>query len=285
MFDVVYGVDFSGARLAGRSMWLARIEPSVEPAEPGAVPYRLTQLAALETLCGTAERATAIAHLVRLVEGSERALWALQFPFGLPVEVMEPEAAWPDQMEFVYHFGDDDYGMGLECLRRAKELGGPNHIRRLTDVEEKAPHDPYHYRIIYQTFYGMRDVLGPLRGRDDTAILPFHYDRLPHARRVVVEACPASTLKRLGLPHWNYKQPGGQSPDAKRRRTRREILAGLAAHVAIGRVRRAALLRDGGGDALDAVISAVGAALSWRASDHERVAGHPRYVREGRHYA
>ena len=35
-------------------------------------------------------------------------------------------------------------------------------IRRLTDIEEKAPFDPYHYRIIYQTFHGMRDVLGRL---------------------------------------------------------------------------------------------------------------------------
>ena len=33
------------------------------------------------------------------------------------------------------------------------------HIRRLTDREAKAPFDCYHYRIIHQTFYGMRDVL------------------------------------------------------------------------------------------------------------------------------
>jgi hypothetical protein len=55
----------------------------------------------------------------------------------------------------------------------------------------------------------MRDVLGPLLRHRSTAILPFHYRRLAAARRVVVETCPSSTLKRLGLPHQNYKQPAG----------------------------------------------------------------------------
>jgi hypothetical protein len=93
--------------------------------------------------------------------------------------------------------GEDGYGAGLECVRRSKELCGAKHIRRLTDIEERAPFDPYHYRIIYQTFHGMRDVLLPLMRRRQTAILPFQYRRLPNARRVLVEACPASTLKRM----------------------------------------------------------------------------------------
>jgi hypothetical protein len=174
--------------------------------------------------------------------------------------------------------------VGLECLRRAKLLGGPNHIRRLTDIEEKAPFDPYHYRIIYQTFYGMRDVLGPLRRRRRTAILPFHYRRLPTARRVLVEACPASTLKRLGLPHFNYKQPEGGPLIAKRLRTRRIILDGLATRLEMTDTQRRVMVRNGGGDAMDAVIAAVGALRAWEASDHRHIARHPRYPREGRLY-
>src|SRR5262249_53602961 len=81
--------------------------------------------------------------------------------------------------------------------------------RRRPDLEEQAPFAPYHYRIIYQTFHGMRDVLGPLRGEPGTAILPFHYRRLAAAERVLVEACPASSLRLLGLPNRNYKQPEG----------------------------------------------------------------------------
>ncbi len=139
--------------------------------------------------------------------------------------------------------------------------------------------------MFYQTFHGMRDVLGPLRRQPHTAILPFQYRRLPAARRVLVEACPASTLKRLGLPHQNYKQPAGGPLTAKRRRTRHAILEGLARHVAIGAAHRRVIMRNGGGDALDAVIAAVGGWTCWNEADHGSVARHPRYSREGKLYA
>ena len=81
------------------------------------------------------------------------------------------------------------------------------HVRRTSDDESRTPFDPYHYRIIYQTFFGMRDVLAPLAASRGAAVLPFQYRRLPTARRVLVESCPGSLLKKLGLPHQNYKQP------------------------------------------------------------------------------
>jgi hypothetical protein len=282
MFGTIFGVDFSGAKLAGRNTWVARLEPAGRLRLPH---YRLAGLACLERLAGTAERGPALAHLVGLIAGSREALWALDFPFGLPVEVMEPGGGWPEQFAFLAAWGEDAYGVGLECLRRAKQLGGPNHIRRLTDSEEKAPFDCYHYRIIYQTFFGMRDVLGPLLRTKQTAILPFQYRRLAKAERVVVEACPASTLKRLGLPHQNYKQPQGGPLTRKRRLTRRAIVHGLAGLVELDDRQRRVLMRNAGGDALDAVIAAVGALRAWTAANHWQVARHPRYPREGRLYA
>ena len=278
---MVYGVDFSGARLAGRNTWVARVERTGRA--EGEPPHRLASLAPLEELCGTAARGEALAHLVEMIRGSRGALWALDFPFGLPLEVMGG-ARWAAQFEFLREWNDDDYGVGLECIRRAEELGREKHIRRLTDSEEKAPFDPYHYRIIYQTFYGMRDVLGPLRRRRETAILPFHYRRLPTARRVLVEACPASTLKRLGLPHQNYKQPEGGPLTRKRRLTRRIILDGLAERVRIEPADRRRMMRNPGGDALDALLAALGALRAWHGVDHRRIARHPRYPREGRLY-
>ncbi len=123
-----------------------------------------------------------------------------------------------------------------------------------------------------QATYGAAGANG-----EEMAVLPFDFARLPDARRVVVEAGPASTLERLGRPHQNYKQSGAAPLISARRKTRRVILVGLAEYVAIGRVRRQILMRDNG-DALDAVIAAVGAALSWRETDHPHVAAHPRYV-------
>jgi Protein of unknown function (DUF429) len=280
-FRTVYGVDFSGARLAGRNTWVAKIERRGRGASCSS-PWRLAELARLEDLCGTAERAEALGFLVGLIEASEGALWSLDFPFGLPVELLGE--GWARQFEFIGEWGEDGYGAGLECVRRSRALRGVKHIRRLTDIEERAPFDPYHYRIIYQTFHGMRDVLAPLRRRRQTAILPFQYRRLANARRVVVEACPASTLKRMGLPAQNYKQPEGGPLTLKRRRTRRAILEGLSQHLCIGDTDRRRIMRNGGGDALDAVIAALGAARSWRETDHQTVARHRRYPREGRLY-
>src|SRR5262245_19413510 len=136
--------------------------------------------------------------------------------------------------------------------------------------------------IFYQTFHGMRDVLGPLRRRRETAILPFQYRRLASARRVLDKACPSSTLKRLGLPHQNYKQPEGGPLTPRRLRTRRAIVDGLARHVLCPARHRWQIMRNGGGDALDAVIAALGAAHAFPSADHGRIARHHRYPREGR---
>ncbi|MFO0954242.1 MAG: hypothetical protein U0835_24410 [Isosphaeraceae bacterium] len=282
MFRVFQGVDFSGAKLAGRAIWIARLE--MDSPEGELTTFRLTELASLEKLCGSAEREPALRHLRGRIERSEQTLWALDFPFGLPVELFPPRSRWVSQFRLLKEWGDDAYGMGVECLRRAKALGGPNHIRRQTDLEAKAPFDCYHYRIIYQTFFGMRDVLGPLRNDPSTAILPFHYGRLPGAKRVLVEACPSSTLKRLGLPHQNYKQPEGGALTPRRRSTRRVILEALQARVEIPPSFRQRMMRNPGGDALDSVLAALGAAESWAVSDHIRVAKHRRYPREGRLY-
>jgi hypothetical protein len=279
MIGTVYGVDFSGARLAGKTTWVARLEPT------GRRRLRLVELAPVSRLCRSALRSDVLQALVQMIGRSEGALWALNFPFGLPIEVMAEGCRWAGQLDFLAQWGEDAYAAGVECLRRARALGGPGHIRRLTDAQERTPFDAYHYRIIYQTFYGMRDVLGPLRPLRRTAILPFQYRRLGRALRVVVEACPSSTLKRLGLPHQNYKQPAGGPLTRKRRRTRHAILAGLARHVRISARQRLQIMRDGGADGLDAVLAGVGAWRCWCAYDHAALGRHPRYSREGRHYA
>src|SRR5436305_1650362 len=93
-FASVYGVDFSGAKLAGRTTWVARLEPgSGGPGRPG---YRLAELYRLADACGTAERAPALAHLTGQVLASSRALWSFDFPFGFPVEVIGAGCGWAD---------------------------------------------------------------------------------------------------------------------------------------------------------------------------------------------
>ncbi len=277
-FAAVYGVDFSGAKLAGRNTWVARVEPR-RRGRPV-----LVALDRLEALCGTAERGPALAHLVELVAGSESALWGFDVPFGLPIELFPDGAAWAAQFDFVREWGDEAYACGLECIRRALLIGDRMHLRRTTDTDAKAPFDGYHYRMIYQTFYGMRDVVAPLSRVAGTAVLPFHYRRLPRAKRVVVECCPGSVLKRLGLPHQNYKQPTGGPLARKRLRTRHTLHAALDELVVVSDRFRRVMMRNPGADALDAVIAAVGVARAVAAADHAAIARHPRYPREGHLY-
>ena len=317
-FESFYGVDFSGGRLAGRNVWVARCEPAtpggtvnrrtrpIRAAGAAASPLspppadlavgvrqdrlRLVSLDRLEALAGTAERTPALAHLVQLVHQSSAALWGFDFPFGLPLELFPAGHTWGKVFDFLNGWEEDAYGCGLECVRRARKLKHAearktkHHVRRVTDVEARAPFDTFHYRIIYQTFFGIRDVIGPLSRTPRTAVLPFQYRKLSAAERVLVECCPSSVLKALNLPHQNYKQPTGGPLTRRRKVTRHRLLAAVEQFVDIPATFRRVMMRNPGGDAMDAVIAAVGA---WRAvlsADHHAISRHPRYRHEGRLY-
>ena len=280
--QTIYGVDFSGAKLAGRNIWVARLEKPRDSTQGRAT---LTHVDALETLAGTAEREPALRHLVNFIQASQNTLWAIDFPFGLPVEILDPPARWPDLLERVEAWPDGANAFGHWCLARAKSLGLANHVRRTTDVEQRTPFDCYHYRIIYQTFHGIRDVLRPLSTDPATAVLPFQYEKLPAAGRAVIEACPSSTLKRLGLPHQNYKQPAGGPLTRRRLATRKILLAALDERLDIPPPLRRRIARNPGGDAMDAVLAALGAWQAWQTVDHAAIAADARYPREGYIYA
>jgi hypothetical protein len=140
-FRFIHGVDFSGARLAGRAIWIAT-------AEPGRRRLRLKGLSRLDRACGTAERGPVLAFLVERILASVDSLWSMDFPFGFPLEVLADGTRWRDQLAFLGGWGEDAYAAGVECCRRAEALGYPKHVRRLTDAETKATFDSYHYRII-----------------------------------------------------------------------------------------------------------------------------------------
>ncbi len=272
----VYGVDFSGAKLAGHNVWIARAEPTQGP-----VPLRLTELHNLAALAGTAERTPALAHLVGLIRASHAALWGMDFPFGLPVELFPPGTSWRELLEIVAGWNGDAPGLGHWCCDRAKAIGREMHIRRATDTESRTPFDCYHYRIIWQTTFGMTSVLRPLADDGRTAVVPFQYAKVAAADRLVTEACPGSVLKRLRLPHQNYKQPAGGPLTPRRRRTRAAIFDGLAPLIEIDATFRRRMMRNPGGDALDAAIAAVGAWQRWTTADHAAIRRHPRYRFEG----
>lgn len=268
----VIGVDFSGAALAGRNIWLARCQVARSQ-------LRLTALERLEDLCIDASRAASYAHLIGEIEASKDALWGIDFPFGLPIELGLGD--WNDQLVALMNWTDSANAFGRDCCDRAMKAVGKLHTRRDTDVETRTPFDCYHYRIIYQTFHGMRDVLIPLIRDKGTCVLPFQIDSLDTAKRVVVEACPGSTLRRLSLPFNRYKQNKPGKVEAKYIKVRRAILKGLESLIELDDAAIKSMLNNPGGDALDAVIAAVGVWEAWRALDLSHLRQHPRYRREG----
>jgi len=275
----IYGVDFSGAARAGDFIWIARLRPAARGRA------RLESLDRLADLHGRPDRDSALAFLVEKIGGTEDAVWGIDFPFGLPIEVMPGCETWADQLAEVRRFEGQAVDFGRRCVESARAIGERLHIRRATDSLARTPFDCYHYRIIYQTFHGMRDVLLPLRDDPGTAVLPFDYPRLADARRVVLEACPGSTLRRWGTPHNRYKQPAGGRLTAARTQNRRAILQHIESAVSITEAQRREMMLDPGADALDATVAALGTWEAWRSADHAAIAADPRVAREGWVYA
>ncbi|MEO9592133.1 DUF429 domain-containing protein [Rhodopirellula bahusiensis] len=285
-FQTVFGVDFSGAALAGKNAWIAELQISSD--DTASPPLELVDLQPLGRVAGQDDRECVYRWLTSRIRTSKHALWGMDFPFGLPVELNL--GSWKAQLRHLAKHPGDAKSYGQSLVKLARQRSGVIHIRRETDRETQTPFDCYHYRIIYQTFHGMRDVLLPIADDPTTAVMPFQEDKLtrrstanasPAVCRVVVEACPSSTLKRMGLPHQRYKQTGNKPIDAIHLRTRQTILRSLRDIVRISAHRRRVILSNPGGDALDAVLAGVGAWMGWNRVDHSRIACHARYSREG----
>lgn len=277
MIRTVFGVDFSGAKQAGLNIWIARTR--VVPGQPRLI---LESLDRLGQLAGTNIREPALDYLVHLILGSHQALWGMDFPFALPIEIAGP-GGLKTQLRWVSTYPGNAYEFGRDCVQIARRIGTRLHLRRVTDIETKTPFDCYHYRIICQTFHGMRDVLNHLAGRPGTVIWPF--DTSTSYDRLVVETCPGSTLKRWGIPHQNYKQPAGGPLEPKRRRNRRIILQHLRQIIELSDAHVRKIQRNPGGDALDAVIAAAGTWEAFNTHDPETWQHHPRYRWEGKIFA
>ncbi len=269
----VIGVDFSGAALAGKNAWLA------EFAVRSDLSLELLHLHSIGQLAKSETREATCNYLVDRISESSQTLFGFDFPFGLPIEL--GLGSWTKQLQHIRQFesGARDYGLAL--VQRAQSTLDRIHVRRQTDTESRTPFDCYHYRIIYQTFHGMRDVLGPIAKQPETAILPFQYAKASAASRWVCEACPSSTLKRLALPSRMYKQTSGNHLSDDRKQVRQTILAGLRSQVTIRPKHRRIMMDNLGGDALDAVIAGMGVWNSWHRIDHQQTAADKRYPREG----
>jgi hypothetical protein len=235
----VYGVDFSGAAKAGKKIWITqgviegealRIEACHQAADlPGS----------------SVERARCLAALRDFVRQETAGAFGFDFPFGLPRELVE-EDTWQD---FVVSF-PDRYA-GPESFRQTcRTAFDGSELKRVTDRETKTPFSVYNIRLYRQTYYGIRDLLAPLVHNGLACVLPMQ--TAASDKPWVLEICPASTLKQLGL----YRPYKGKSGEHVAGRT--HILQAIEeiTPLPVPTLLRSEILEDAGGDALDSVVAA-----------------------------
>jgi hypothetical protein len=172
----------------------------------------------------------------------------MDFPFGLPHRLIK-EASWE---EFVKAFGDH-YRRPEDFKKTSFISMGSHECLRATDEESKTPWCPYNLRLFRQTYFGIRDLLAPLVKENLASFLPMQQPI--EGKPWVIEVCPASTLKKLGLyQEYHYKGSKDEKRDA-----RIKLLSWLevSEDLQVTNALRSKILDNKGGDALDSVIAAI----------------------------
>jgi hypothetical protein len=235
----IYGVDFSGAVDAGRKIWITSgivrasrliVEDCFQGAAlPGATKDRTRCLAALRAFIGDAGPS----------------IFGLDFPLGLPRELLGRDSWAAFIREFPHRFEAPQF-FRQWCLAAA----GGRELKRRTDREARTPFSPYNLRLYRQTYFGLRELISPLVRRRKVCVRPMQTARL--GLPWLIEICPASTLKQRQL----YVPYKGKS--IGHRAARSSILRSIsrAESIELAAPIRSRLLDDPEGDALDSFIAA-----------------------------
>lgn len=269
----VHGIDFSGSAEPGEDIWL--VSGGTGGGTDG---LRVTDARPASQVFDADGRGAVLAGLREFLAGEAPGTGGTQVAgvdcsFGLPRAIL-PEAVaasedWRRSLDWVAETFTDADGRSFQSALKERARASDAHgveLKRATDGPTGAS-SPYSFITRYQTLHGMRDVLAPLVRDERVAVPPMlptdpssndagsDPDGLPD-RPAVVEVYPAATLRALDLPDRKYKDDASY-PDAPARR--RRILEGLVDWgVTLDGVSGDRLLSDSGGDALDALVAAVG---------------------------
>ncbi|MFC6735600.1 DUF429 domain-containing protein [Halolamina salina] len=249
--DTVFGVDFSGAKEAGKKIWIAEIDcTGDEPELIGCNPA---------TECfGTKKRDPTLRELTKYLAGlTPNAVTGLDFPFALPQQIVGVDDWETFLLEFPGAFASPSE-FRRRCQARGSRLdeGKVEYKRRIEEEHDGLA--AYNYMLYKQTFYGIRDVLRPLVLSDSVRVPPMQEPDDDRERPTVLETYPAGVLNDLDTDEStreNYKKDTDES-----RKKREKNLDALETKIelTIDDDLRNRLLNDSEGDALDAVIAAGG---------------------------
>jgi len=259
------GIDFSGAKDAGRRIWIA--EGTIGAGGSFALERCMPVFQRLN--CGK-QREVALPVLTEWIAEQNDAVIGCDFPFSLPLCALG-DSDWHSFARGFLNVHPSAPAFRA-AMRQRHATAVAKEPKRKTDGPDEAatPWNPWNIRLYWQTHAGLGSVLAPLIGR--TAIVPF--DAAIAGKPLIVETCPASSLKKLGLyrKHSSYK---GRKDAC--RVARSALLDALLRRklVTLKPILRKHIIEDKGGDALDAVIAALGAAASLSQTENRVGYDHP----------
>ncbi|MBW4438789.1 MAG: DUF429 domain-containing protein [Pleurocapsa minor GSE-CHR-MK-17-07R] len=240
-----FGIDFSGARDAGRKIWLAALEHEAWRSLP-----RITSVTRASDLPdGGIRRDDALRGLHTFIVAQVSAVFGCDFPFSLAAPCIA-QVTWLDFTRAFAQMYESPHALMLAGKQSGREL------RRLTDRQTATPLAPTNLRLVGQTYHAIRDLLGPLAQSGHIQVPPL-MPAVTASIPILIEVCPASFLKANGQ-YAPYKGRGEKLADARAR-----LLNWLTASgVAIPDEIQAVAVRDTEGDALDSILAAVCAWLA-----------------------
>lgn len=261
----VYGIDFSGAKNAGRKIWIAG-----GPIKRGKL--EIEECFAAKDLPGSSsKRDEALFALVEYIKSRRETAFGLDFPFGLPASLVH-EKSWS---KFVSSF-TGHYANELDFKTKCFEDSNEKELKRVTDIKSNTPWSPYNLRLFRQTYFGVRCVLLPLVCEGKVSVIPMV--RLENGKPILMEICPACTLRAMGYSS-AYK---GKSKEHWRERRRiAELLSdSKQASISDNHVLQT-VVENVSGDALDSVLAAFATHRAATGQFDERVWSNSVYQLEG----
>lgn len=234
------GVDFSGARDAGKRIWIAEgVERSGQIVVEALYPAR--------ELSGSVQRDESLAALQKYIGDLGNSVIGIDAPNSLPLQLMNPD--WAVWFAAIAAHGSAQV-FKANCTSRWMKLTGSREKegRRGCDREAGTPFSAWNERLYRQTWYLLTGIYAPLLAAKKVTIAP--YQKPESGKPRLAEICPASTLKRLELYGTKYK--------VKQASTVRENLLAALGHRAslqLSSSLQRITVEDGGGDALDALIA------------------------------
>lgn len=237
----ILGIDFSGAKNAGKKIWIATAHQSRGP-------LQIQDCRPASTLPASGRSPEiALAALRRYITEVPDTIAGCDFPFSLSLEMI-----YDDQWSSFSRNFTKRYPSPIEFYNSTHAATGGLEWKRRTDYQDRTPFNAFNLRLYRQTWWGIGHLLAPLIADEAVTVWPQMKRRL--GAPVLIEVCAACSL--ISLLHYpSYK--GKTKTHAAARAGIVDMLTANGWLAPLETSMQASLIENTEGDALDAVIGAV----------------------------